>query len=162
MVGLSSCTTLVVDVDPQVDYGDLPAYVPEGEPRMEIGYYVEQLYLPLRDGDGCPVIYGFQGGTWTMPAIRLQGVASLAELECSLVTDADERLGDVVSEERFYLAPDGWVELQAHPVPAAHPPPRELDPVDDLYGMGATLRCAVTDPDGRTADFSVACVLEEG
>ncbi|RLB47287.1 MAG: hypothetical protein DRJ42_25710 [Deltaproteobacteria bacterium] len=107
----SSCTTLVVDVDPLVDYGDQPAYVPEGEPEMEFGYYLEQLYLPLRDGDGCPIIFGFQGGTWTMPAVRVQGIASLAELDCSLITAVGEVLGDVVSEERFYLAPDGWVEI---------------------------------------------------
>jgi len=162
LVLLGACETVIVDVDPQVDYGDEPAYVPVGEPSLELGYYVEQLYQPLRDGDGCPIIYGFQGGTWTMPAVRIQGINSVAMLDCDLVTGSGEVLGAVVSRERFYLAPDGWVEIQAHPVPAAHAPPNETNSIGDLYGMNATLRCRATDSEARTAERTIMCVLEEG
>lgn len=164
-LGASGCLvdTVYVDVDPPVDYGDEPAYVPSGEPTLEIGYYDEQLYAPLRDGGECPIIFGLQGGTWTMPALRAKGVDTTLTVHCTLVTEADEQLGEAIERNvRFYLAPDGWIENQAFPVPAVHAPPNEADPIDDLYGQDATLACSVRDSEERTAEASVRCTLVEG
>jgi len=163
VLAFAACTTEFIEVDPLVDYGDEPGYEPAGEPVMELGYYLEQLYKPLPDvGGECPIIYGFQGGTWTMPALRMTGVATQANLACSLVTSDGEVLGDVEAQERFYLAPDLWVEVQAFPVPAAHAPPNEDDSIEDVYGLEATLACSATDDAGRMADKTVQCTLVEG
>jgi hypothetical protein len=149
-------------VDPVVEYGDQPAYEPSGDPELAIGYYVEQLYRPLADGDPCPVVNGFQGGTWTMPALRMRGVGRIATVSCSFVTEIDEVIGDVEQEADFYLAPDGWIEIPAFPIPAKHYGDREQDPIDDLYGLDATLHCVVTDPSGREASRTAQCRVTEG
>lgn len=152
------CETTLVD--PMVDYGDEPPYVPEGDPHLEIGYYTEQLYAPLEDGDTCFVIHGLQGGTWTMPALRTAGVLADLRVQCSLTTAAGELLGATDEPQRFYLAPDRMLEVQAFPIPVTHAPPREADPIDDLFGQEATLDCRVTDDEGREAAASARCVLE--
>ncbi len=154
-----ACETTLID--PAVDYGDEPPYVPEGEPHLELGYYTEQLYAPLEEGDACYVIFGLQGGTWTMPALRASGVLADLVVQCSLTTDAGEPLGATDEPQRFYLAPDGLIEVQAFPVPVTHAPPREADPIDDLFGQRATLECRVVDTEGREATASVDCVLEQ-
>ncbi len=152
-----------MDVDPPVDYGDQPPYVPSGDPMLEIGYYDEQLYAKLEDGGSCPIVHGLQGGTWTMPALRASGVGTRLTVRCTLVTEAGERLGEAIERNvRFYLAPDGWIENQAFPVPAAHEPPNEEAPIDDLYGQRATLSCTVSDAQRRSTSSEVRCVLEEG
>ncbi len=149
-------------VDPNVDYGDELAYVPSGTPTVEVGFYVEQLYKPLKNGDSCAIVFGLQGGTWTMPAVRIIGIASPANVTAQLRTDAGEVLGDVESRETFFLATDGWLEIQALAVPAQHAPPNENKPIDDVFGKPGKLTVAVTDDDDRSADFSVSVVLDEG
>ncbi len=156
---LIGCETVLVD--PVVDYGDEPPYVPEGDPHLELGYYTEQLYAPLEDGDACYVIHGLQGGTWTMPALRANGVLADLVVQCTLTTAAGELLGATDEQQRFYLAPDRLIEVQAFPVPVTHAAPREAEPIDDLFGQEATLDCRVTDDDGREARARVDCVLEQ-
>jgi hypothetical protein len=156
-----SCATEVSEVDPRVDYGDEPAYVPEGEPVLEAGYFVGRRFEALpSEGGTCPLIHGFQGGTWTMPTLRMRGVATEVEVSCSLASEA-ETYGEIRIQERFLWAPDSWVELLAFPVPAAHAPPHAADGIDDLYGLDAELACQVVDTEGRMATFAARCVLSE-
>lgn len=53
-----------VFVEPFVaDYGDTPSWTPQGQPKLDLGFYIEQLYAGLNDGDDAlHVIFGAQGG----------------------------------------------------------------------------------------------------
>ncbi len=149
-------------VDPPVDYGDELAYVPEGTPTVDVGFYNEQLYKALGTGDTCPIVFGLQGGTWTMPAVRIIGIASPATVVAELRLDAGEVLGQVESRESFFLATDGWLEIQALAVPAQHAPPRENEPIDDVFGKPAKLKITVTDDDARSGQHVASVILGEG
>lgn len=153
---------VILLVDPEVTLPDGGGYTPMGDPVVEIGFYNEQLYAPLETGGACPVVHGLQGGTWTMPAVRIKGMDTPATVSCTLQTATGENLGEVSSQLDFFLANDGWLEVQSYPVPVAHEAPNEADPIDDLYGAEATLSCDVTDEDGRSATTAMEVVLEEG
>lgn len=148
-------------VDPPIDVGDAGPSVPSGEPTVSLGYYAEQLLDRLQDGDGCPIVHGLQGGTWTMPAVRTTGLASPATITCDVLTHDGELVGHVEALQPFVLATDGWLEVQAFPVPIVHAPPNQALPIDDLYGAHATLTCAVHEG-GRSASQAVEVVLVEG
>ena len=145
-------------IDPKVDYGDELAYEPTGDPVVDLGFYVEQLYRPLANGDSCPVVHGLQGGTWSMPAARIRGIASPARVVGSIVTEQGQRVGEVDAEERFFLATDGWLEVQSLPIPVED----ESGTISFLYGQSAVLECTVTDAEGRSAHRAVHVVLTEG
>ncbi len=149
-------------VDPAVDVAVTANYVPEGEPAVDVGFYVEQLYKPLADGDECPVVHGLQGGTWTMPAVRIRGIDIQAKVRIDVVTETGEQVGMLEQSVAFVLADDGWVEVQALPVPIQHAPPNESAPIDDLFGQKATMTVHVEDAEGRAADKTVSVVLSEG
>lgn len=164
LLPLASCEvdTQVIYVDPVVDFGDRAAYVPSGKPTVDIGFYVEQLYLPLGEEDDCPVVYGLQGGTWSMPALRTLGIDITAHVICSVVTDGGEVVGAADVQESFVLATDGWLEIQALPIEIRHAPPHEADDIDDLIGQGATLSCTVTDDADRSDTRTLHVTLSEG
>lgn len=84
-----------------------------------------------------------QGGTWVMPAIRTTGIGPIPEVECRIETRSGERVGVVVGKTHFYLATDGWLEVQAYPIPIVHAAPNQAAPIDNLYGVEATLECEV-------------------
>jgi len=133
----------------------------EGDPYVELGYYHEQLYKPLVDGDDCPVGFGLQGGTWTMPAVRTQGIGSPATIQCLLVTDGGETVGEVNAKQQFYLSPDGFLEIPFFPLPVNHAPPNETNDIEDLYGQSATLSCEVSDTDGNSNSSTLTVVIVE-
>ena len=150
-------------VDPAVDLGDYTGgFVVEGDPEVHLGFYVEQLFTGLEDGDECPVAWGLQGGTWTMPAIKTRGIGSPAIVHCTLVAATGELLGDVESESPLYLTPELFLEIQAFPVPVTHEPPNETEPIDDLYGQTATLWCSVTGPNEEVGESGVEVEIVEG
>ena len=149
-------------VDPIVDFGDAEDYVPSGKPTVDLGFYVEQLYLPLDDGDECPVVHGLQGGTWSMPALRSLGIDMKTDVLCTIITEADEQVGKAETNETFVLATDGWLEVQAMPIRVRHAAPNKQAPIDDLYGQTATLSCTVTDDEGRSDTVAREIVLSEG
>lgn len=150
-------------VDPAVDYQDQPSYEPIGTPILEIGFYVEQLYRPLRTGDPLPIINGLQGGRWTMPALRVRGLSSPAQVHCILLSERDDgesqAVGEVIGTTRLVLAIDGWLENQAYPVPIRPP---SGSSVVDLYGMPTTLTCTIEDEGERAAQASLDVVFAEG
>ncbi len=160
LVACSSC--IDVFVEPFVaDYGDTPTWTPQGQPKLDLGFYVEQLYAGLNDGDALHVIYGTQGGRWTMPAVRLTGLPLEVSLECSVTTSTGEVLGTLSGAQRFVVAPDGWAEMQAIAIPIQHAAPNEALPIDDLFGKEATLRCVATGPDS-SATRALRLVVVQG
>ncbi len=160
---LSACDTTTVYVDPEINLGDYSGgFVVEGDPEVQLGFYVEQLFSLLEEGDACPVAWGLQGGTWAMPAILTRGIGSQAIVHCTLVAESGELLGDVESESPLYLTPELYLEIQAYPVPVTHEPPNETDPIDDLYGQMATLTCSVTGPRDEVGEASVKVEIVEG
>ena len=164
LVSLTACEVVVGSrwVDPEVVPFEVQTGKIEGDPTLDIGFYVEQLYAQMSDGDECPVVWGLQGGTWTMPALRTKGIASNAKVTCTIVTEKGETVSEVDAETRFYLSFDGWYENQAMPLPVNHAPPNEFDPIDDLYGLKATLDCWVEDSEGRGNGKTVEILLVEG
>ncbi|MEW5847415.1 MAG: hypothetical protein AB2A00_01330 [Myxococcota bacterium] len=158
-----SCRPLVVEVDPpNVNFGDEIQTPVTGDPMVEIGMYHEQLYSPLLDNDPLPIVNGAQGGTWAMPALRTRGLAASATVHCLVVTDEGEVLGESETREEFALSDDNFMEVQTFPVPVLHAPPRESEPIDDLFGKLATLTCTVTDDSTRTARRAVHVELVGG
>ena len=162
---LASCEVVVGYrlVDPEIDMEALGVDVEiTGDPDLDIGFYHEQLYEPLHDGDSCPVVHGLQGGTWIMPALRIEGIYPFAETTCTLTVETGEVVGDISATTRYFLAKDDAYEVQAFPVPVIHAAPNEADPIDDLYGLSATLDCTVADSEGRLGAMTLELVLVEG
>ncbi len=153
---------LLLQVDPILDYQDESISFPPGPPTLSIGFYSEQFYEPMEEASPLYVIHGFQGGTWSMPAVRTRGIASPALVSCSVTLESGEVLGTTASNEPFQLTTDGWLEIQAYPVPVHHEAPNEFEPIDDLYGQVATLDCRVEDDEGRQNSVLLQIMLTEG
>ena len=151
------------DVDPELDLEILgPSLEITGTPSLDIGFYHEQLYEPLHDGDNCPIVNGLQGGTWIMPALRIDGIFPFAETRCTLTVETGEVVGQITATTRYFLAKDDTFEVQAFPVPVIHASPNEGEPIDDLYDMTATLYCEVVDSEGRTGTAVRELFLVDG
>ena len=150
-------------VDPPIDLEALNTDIEiTGDPALDIGFYHEQLYEPMHDGDACPVVNGLQGGTWVMPALRIEGIFPFADASCVLTMETGEVVGQVAASTRFFLSKDDKYEVQAFPVPVIHAAPYEEEPIDDLFGLSATLDCIVVDADGRTGTLLREVILVDG
>ena len=150
-------------VDPAVDLEALDFDIEiTGDPALDLGFYHEQLYEPVHDGDDCPVVNGLQGGTWIMPALRIEGIYPFADAACSLVVETGEVVGEISATTRFFLATDDKYEVQAFPVPVIHAEPNEEQDIEDLFGLSATLECTVIDREGRTGSLIREVVLVDG
>ena len=158
---LAACTTETVYVDPEIEISDDYFIEPvAGDPTVILGFYSEQLFYELKNDDDCPVVWGLQGGTWTMPAIRTIGIGSRPTVNCTLVTINGELVGEVKAKTAFFLSPDGYLEYQSFPIPVAHED--NDDPIDDLYNQKAELTCAVSDDQGRGDTQSVSVTITDG
>jgi hypothetical protein len=147
-----ACTDVVnVPIDPEVDYGDPPIYVPTGEPELELGVYQEQLYFPLMEGGECPFKSRPQGGTWAHFAIRARGVGMEARLEVAVEHPDGRHIGSTATHESLALAPDGWIEVQSFPVP--------IDNAPSVDGEEAVIRINLEDLEGRSVEFTMNVVL---
>ena len=126
--------------------------------------FEEQLYRKLDDGDAAAVTRASQGGTWTHPAIRTTGIGLKALVDCTVVAEGGEQVGNSKSVESFTYTGEGYLEIQAFPVRIAHTAPGKGPEIDDLFGVHATLRCHVVDDedDSRAAEASVDVELVEG
>lgn len=148
-------------VDPPISLGDAAGGDADGAPpHVELGFYEELGYRALRDGDPCPIVFGLQGGTWIMPAVRATGLGGYPRIGCRVETDAGERVGEATTQVRLYLATDGALEVQSFPIAIYHAPPRQDEDVDDLDGQRATLSCDLDDLGGRSAGVAVRVVLD--
>ena len=161
---LGACESVIGTewIDPAIVMPDIMTGEVMGEPHIELGFYVEQLYRPLAPGDDCPIVHGLQGGTWVMPALRSTGIGAFAEITCRIETDGGEAVGMVSGKTQLYLAGDGFFELQAFPIPIRHAPPAEAAPIDDIYGQGATLTCSVDAGGSRKSTARVPVRLIDG
>jgi hypothetical protein len=162
---MGSCDVVVGyrDVDPEIDLEVMgPSIEVTGTPSLDIGFYHEQLYEPLHDGDNSPIVSGLQGGTWIMPALRIDGIYPFAETRCTLTVETGEVVGKITATTRYFLATDDIFEVQAFPVPVIHATPKASEPIDDLYGLGATLSCEVFDGEGRTGTAIREIILVDG
>jgi hypothetical protein len=127
--------------------------------QIQLGYYYSTTYDPFQAGDDCPIFYGLQGGSWTMPAVRIRGLISPGRFNASLITEAGEMLGAINQRQTFNTQTDGWAEIKRLPIPAHHAPPNDDAPIDDLFNQRATLSMSITDEEGHSASASADVVL---
>ena len=161
LAALAGCVEYV-DVDPETTWDPAASKVAyEGEPELELGFYKEQLYTPLEEGSPCPVVYGLQGGTWTMPAVKTLGITPMAWVACSMVTDSGEEVGSTELRAQFFRGTENYFEIQSFPIPVFHTGDLVGQPIDDLYGQSATLTCSATGDAGGQATYSVRVVIVE-
>lgn len=165
MLLLVGCTERVLFVDPPVVYDSLDAgAIDEGDPAITVGIFEEQFFTPLEPAAELPIVAGFQGGTWVMPAIRAVALRGAVNALGVVVVDATgEEVGRVEDPQaRLQATAAAYTELVALPVPIVHAAPNEMTPITDLYGQMATLSITVTDRTGRTASSVVKVRLVEG
>jgi hypothetical protein len=149
---------------PPSDAADAQLIAP-GEPSVELGFYVHGAYQPLSAAAEARVLWGSQGGTWTMPSVRLVGIGSPALVSGTLVLAPDgaaaEVLGRSAHEYQFARSADGALECRTVAVPVQHAPPRQFEAINDLYGRTATLSITASDAEGRSAMSSSSVTLVE-
>jgi len=163
VLGALGCEPVEVYVDPIHDYQDSHWDFPAGEPEVTIGFYSEQLYAPLTEDSPLYITQGFQGGTWSMPAVRTRGIASPAHVACDVMLADGTPVGTTHLDPptSFQLTTDGWLEVQAYPVPVHETGPTH-DAPHELFGLAAELNCTVTDGVGRSDTISLPVFLEQG
>lgn len=118
--------------------------------ELVLGYRDGNTFTPIADLARLPVVDGLQGGTWTMPTLRIASLAPSLAVLCTLSTTAGEALGQTqlqVPTRPATTSPHGgpgWVEVADLPIPVTHAPPRATEPITDLEGNPATLTCTVS------------------
>lgn len=145
-----------MDVDPETSWSPEALSTDyEGEPILELGFYQEQLYTLLENGSGCPVVYGLQGGTWTMPAIRTRGITPMAWVTCTMTLDSGEEVGRTEVRSQFFRGTDDYFEIQSFPIPVFRTNVDESASISELYGLMALLNCSALGDDGKAANYTV-------
>ncbi len=148
-------------VDPAVKLSAQQLIEPlEGDPFLELGFYSEQLYEPLEDGDDCPIAPQSQGGVWAMPALRTIGVDSKADVRCTLTAETGEKVTTLNVRIKFYLSPEGYFEYQQLPLRIRDA--TGYADVEDLFDVTAEMKCSVTDKKGNSAEAAVDVVFTRG
>jgi hypothetical protein len=116
-----------------------PSTSPSNGAEVVVGYYTKIDFYPLTEqSDECPVLWGLQGGNWTMPTIRAKRLGPAIQASGKLVLGG-ELLGEATLEDNMVDRKDGWLELTYLPIPVTHATPREADPIDDIYQKRARL-----------------------
>jgi len=160
---LTGCDFGVVYVDPPGVERAQGGPLVEGEPYVELGIYHEQLYEQLIEGSEAPIVYGLQGGTWTHPAIRTEGIAPQATVTCTVTTSEDDELvGTSQAFSQFFVTPQAQYQVQSFPIPIVHTHADKGPGIEDLFGQEATLECSVMDEDDRASEASVTVTLSQG
>lgn len=118
-------------------------------------------FVDLATAPTLVVVHGLQGGTWTMPTLRIDGPLPSVRVSCEVTTDAGEVVGSVASQSRTSPLGDGRVDIPYFPIPIRHAPPRSNDPIDDLDGVAVTLACEVAGGGGKAnADYAVTLAVQ--
>jgi hypothetical protein len=163
---LLACSTLAggLGCGPALEQGDAEL-IAAGEPSITLGYYRDGVYQPLSATGQGRVLWGAQGGTWTMPSVRTWGIASPALVSGTLVLAAEtgegELLGKSEHEYQFEAGAEGSLECRLVAVPVQHAPPRQFESIDDVYGQIALLSISASDAQGRSATSSSTVTLVE-
>jgi len=119
------------------------------------------VYIDLAIDSRLRVVQGLQGGTWTMPTLRIDGPPPSVAIDCTLTAIGGEVVGMVATQARTSALGDGRVDVPWLPIPVRHAPPRTTDPIDDLDGDPATITCAVEAGGGRVrATYAVTLDVE--
>jgi hypothetical protein len=149
------------DAETTLRYVDPPVVLDEAEdetagaPELAIGLYDDEGFRPLGNGSECPLIAGFQGGLWIMPAIRTRGLDSPAEVTVTLTIVEGQPITNVSTKANFVLASDGWLEIKAFPARVDYAEWK----IQELYGLTGELALTVVDGEGRSATIAVDIVL---
>ncbi len=114
-----------------------------------VGYYSKIAFSSLAESDQCPVLWGLQGGNWTMPTVRARRMALHIQASGKLAM-GNEELGHATMDADLVDRGDGWLELTYLPIPVSHAPPNEAAPIDDIYQKRARLTFSVVDENGQT------------
>ena len=159
---LAGCTDIVtVWVDPPVYVGARSgAVVIEGDPSLRIGYLRNDDFTDLTDERIFHILWGLQGGYWSMPEVRVTGLGdpqpsggATMFMTCRLTADTGEVLSDLDVKARLYGG-DGYLYAPNYPIPVTRQPPQSPDDVSELDGVGARFECAVRDNDDRSASVT--------
>lgn len=139
-----ACSDEVLWVDPDVTLiGQSDAAL--GPTALVLGYR-DPTFTELAELPTLPVVDGLQGGTWTMPTLRIASLAPALTTVCAL-TVGDETLGSTrlqVPTRPSTTGPasgPGWVEIPDLPIAVSRAPGL---PLSALSGQSATLACEVT------------------
>jgi hypothetical protein len=132
-----------------------------GKAQIELGFVTDGAYVPCENGSEAPVIWGLQGGTWTMPVLRTRGIATPSHIEATLTLLDGERLGEANLVDELGMSKSGWLETDRFSIPVQHAPPDQYESISDLYGKPAVIEVRVADDEERAADFSVEVTLVE-
>ncbi len=132
---------------------------PELDPAIELGFHRGGSYEVLREGGTCWVADAIQGGYWTMPAVRTQGLSDEGSVMCVLEDDQVGELGRETRHRFFDEADgeDGTLEIKQFLVP--------LLAVDDpmyaeLPGRTGRITCSVRDDDGVEIEAVISVVFD--
>lgn len=154
------CTEEIVLVDPEVTFDRVRQGQVTGPLALTLGMYSEQFFDPLQPGDDLPIIFGLQGGTWVMPAIRATGLLPVVTVDATIMTESGDVVGALRGDrKRMAPQPNGALDIEAIPIPIV--PPRGTE-MDALYGQAATITLSIEDEEGRKVETSVEVVLVDG
>ena len=154
-------------IDPEVvpwEHQGSGIEVPPGELLVEMGTYTETLYTPFMErGSPLVIVNGVQGGEWIMPAVRMVGGESKAVILAALTAESGEIIGESYTTVKLFPAVDGWLEIKFYPVRIKRDEAHALEPLEDLFGLSATLEISITDDGDRvgTASYEVTLAGEE-
>jgi hypothetical protein len=159
---ISGCEERIVFVDPPIELEVRADAGGGGDPRLILGIFREQFFTPLQSGGSLPIIAGFQGGDWVMPAIRAVALAGAVDADATVTTADGEVVGILENaQDRLQPTADGLAEIVGLPIPIRHAAPRASDPIDDLYGKMARLDLSLTDNGGTSASERLEVQLVE-
>lgn len=125
---------------------------------LKVGYYTKDSFEDLALVHDCPVLWGLQGGNWTMPTLRVQDFSRTVQAWGALRL-GEETLGSASVQAQLQDRGDGWLELTYLPIPVSHQEPNQALPIDDLYGQSAELTFSISADSGRLLEASYAVTL---
>lgn len=159
----AGCGDTILLVDPPVVFEQRPdAGTGATVPKLTLGIFSEQFFSALDTQGDLPIIAGFQGGDWVMPAIRADVLVGPVFATARLVTDDGEVVGMLDdAQDRLQPTAEGPSENVGLPIPIRHAADRVGDPIDDLYGRMATLTMTLKDAQQTEATVSLEVRLVE-
>lgn len=127
----------------------------DADPALVLGYVHASSYAALDDDHTAWVINAPQGGYWSMPDVRTQGLARQATVDCTLTDDAQGPLGDQTTTRTFDEQGD-YYEVQLFLIPLEAVTDQMFT---DLTGHTGTLSCTASDDRGVTVQASHPVVV---
>jgi hypothetical protein len=159
ILATTGCIEEIHYIDPPVTYSDAGYGEITDELSLHVGIFREQFFTEIENGGELPIVTGFQGGTWVMPALSLTGFQTLVLVNATVTTARGELVGELDDTfVRVIPTPDGTLEVEAVPMAIS----RERGSVEDLAGVEATFEITVSDPRGAEQSLSLTITLIRG